>query len=134
MSKFKVIHYPEGDLHSLLLGASIAWDYRPELRCGLTKREFLETTLENEGEIPLLACFQEETYCGAITFTPPRRDVHHAGTGRSVISMSVVPGRAGAFRELIKTLEGLIRAEGGSWVSTPRRLSPSEVKIEYRSI
>ena len=134
MSKYKVTYYPEGDLDALLLGASILYDYRPELRSGFGKREFLETVHDEMAGLPLIACFQQDTYCGAITFSSPRRDVHHTGLGRSVYTMTTVPGRVGAFHELLKALDELVRSEGGSWVSLPKRLSLREVKIIYRSV
>lgn len=134
MSKYKVTYYPEGDLESLLHGASVVYDTRPDYHCGFTKREFLETVHDDMAGLPLIACFQQGTFCGAITFSPPRRDVHHLGTGRSVITMATVPGSVGAFRELLKALDELVRSEGGAWVSVPKRLSPREVRIIYRSI
>lgn len=134
MSKYNVILSPDGNLDYMLLGASILYDYHPEMRCGFNKRDFLETCIEEMDGAPSVACFQEDTYCGTIVFTPTRRDVHHPGTGRSILAMSTVPGRVGAFRTLLQALEKLIRDEGGSWVSIPKRLSEKEVKIIYRSL
>lgn len=134
MYKYNVKYFPDGDIDCLLLGASILFDYRPEFRCGFDKKEFLETCVEEMHPAPLIACFQGNTFCGALNFTHPRRDVHHTGTGRSVLSMSVVPGRRGVFIQLVRELERIVRSEKGSWISIPKRLNPREVKIIYRSV
>lgn len=136
MSQYNVERWPDSSYSDVRAACQIMWAQQPfpskHHKCFL---DYFQAVL-NDGaeELPSIVCSLAGHFKGGLSIGHLTSDSHFPGKGIIVYNTVVDQAHPEVTRLLYRSLIQKLKAEGGSWYQTTRRVSETEFSFKFRRI
>lgn len=134
---YSLRYFPEGNFDLLMQITSILYDTYQYPKLEFDKPRYLQRIAMSHAESPMIMCFDEDNVAiGGVTLSEEMFDDHFSGVGRHITTCVLVPwcDSKKALRLLIRSVQELVAAEGGTWYTYTNRRDMYTLSTRYRRI
>lgn len=136
MSQYRTDHWHDSNYLDVQAACRIMWEQQPfPSRHHTTFMDYYHAVL-NDGaeELPSIVCRLDGKFVGGLSIGHLTSDSHFPGKGIIVYNTVVDRAHPEVTRLLYRSLIQKLKAEGGAWYQTTRRVSETEFSFKFRRI
>lgn len=136
MSQYNIEHWQDSSYSDVMGACRIMWAQQPfPSKHHSTFALYFQAVL-NDGaeELPSIVCYLNDVFVGGLSIGHLTSDSHFPGKGIIVYNTVVDQAHPEVTRLLYRSLIQKLKAEGGAWYQTTRRVSETEFSFKFRSI
>lgn len=136
MSQYNIEHYHDASYHDVMVACRIMWAQQPfPSKHHNSFSEYFRAVLDDGAEeLPSIVCLFDDKLVGALSIGYLTSDSHFPGKGIIVYNTVVDQAHPEVTRLLYRSLIQKLKAEGGAWYQTTRRVSETEFSFKFRRI
>lgn len=136
MSPYSIDHWHDSFLSDVEDACRIMWAQQPfPSKHHTSFSEYFRAVLDDGAEeLPSIVCRLDGKFVGGLSIGYLTSDSHFPGKGIIVYNTVVDQAHPEVTRLLYRSLIQKLKAEGGSWYQTTRRVSETEFSFKFRRI